>query len=336
MLTTFIFFALGGSGVNAQQVILSGSDLWSTPGGGQTTHSFADDPIPAGFFGEGSEPFDGTVVFTGLPFQDNPGLMPQGTNLLGTADTIVRRLEDMSLDRTGDTATTPIEIIALSLVSVEPINVTFDGEEMPFHVEVQLPFGAAQPQGEMSINHDIFEGGTFDAVLPVNANLFFVNASTGQFVGSRSTEIELTTRDQPWLFSPFFRDGTELVKITDPLQLGPGGNVNVPPTSPNFQVGVTNNPATGLSKCVLAIEEAERTRHGVLPAHHMAGPDTDGDGINNSCDNCPMTPNPLQEDANKDCTGDACRYMSNCLYFLSHSTVTRAWARNVPACRAYY
>ncbi|MCH8147772.1 MAG: hypothetical protein IH987_07225 [Planctomycetes bacterium] len=124
-----------------QQVILAGSDLWSTPGGGHSTHSFADAPIPAGFFGPGSEAFDGTVTFQGLPLNDNPGLAPMDVFDFGLNDTIVQRTDDMSLQQTGDMATTPIQIIALSLVSVERITIMINGQETLFLVEAQLPTG---------------------------------------------------------------------------------------------------------------------------------------------------------------------------------------------------
>ena len=114
---TVIWAMAGVTPAQAQMTIQAGSDLWSTPGGGQTSHSFADNPIPADFFGPGSDPFSGTVVLEGLPINDNPGLAPIDGFDLGMTDTIVQRLDDMSLQQTGDTATTQIQIVALSLQS---------------------------------------------------------------------------------------------------------------------------------------------------------------------------------------------------------------------------
>jgi hypothetical protein len=36
------------------------------------------------------------------------------------------------------------------------------------------------------------------------------------------------------------------------------------------------------------------------------GPDTDGDGIPDACDNCPLVFNPDQRDSNRNGIGDAC------------------------------
>lgn len=41
--------------------ITNGIDAWVTPGDGSSFASFADDPIPAGFFCAGSEPFTGVI-----------------------------------------------------------------------------------------------------------------------------------------------------------------------------------------------------------------------------------------------------------------------------------
>ncbi len=290
-----------------QQTILAGSDLWSTPGGGQSFQDFSSDPIPAGFFGDGSAAFDGVITFTGLPLMDNPGLAPRDGIDLGQADTIVQRLNDMSLQQTGDTAETSVQIVALSLVSVDPIEVTINGETTLWNVEAQLPMDVQQPVGLMQINHNNFDGGVFDATIPVIPDLWFcqeghadncVGMQVAQFPG---LQIELNAREVPWVFFP---DDSDLVQITDTVTLVSGATV--PPTSSNFHPGFVIDPATGLAKCVLSIEETLLLKHGVIAARLLAGPDTDGDGVTDGCDNCIHTCNPFQEDADHDCIGDAC------------------------------
>jgi YVTN family beta-propeller protein len=44
----------------------------------------------------------------------------------------------------------------------------------------------------------------------------------------------------------------------------------------------------------------------VWPAELDCGPDADGDGVGDDCDNCPDEPNPAQEDADADGVGDPC------------------------------
>jgi hypothetical protein len=43
------------------------------------------------------------------------------------------------------------------------------------------------------------------------------------------------------------------------------------------------------------------------------GTDTDGDGIDDNCDNCPTVPNPDQTDSDLDGYGDACELSSEAI-----------------------
>ena len=52
-------------------VIHKGVDIWMTVAGFAKT-SFADEPIPAGFFCKDSQPFTGVVVFKGGPLAVEP------------------------------------------------------------------------------------------------------------------------------------------------------------------------------------------------------------------------------------------------------------------------
>src|SRR6266852_1284881 len=97
----------------AAEPVRKGVDLWMTVAGRAQT-SFADEPIPAGFFCAGSQPFTGTVTFKGVPLAVTPAKSLTGI------DTVVRRLDDAVFDAKGE-ATTRIQLMALSLASIEPI-----------------------------------------------------------------------------------------------------------------------------------------------------------------------------------------------------------------------
>ncbi len=134
--------------------------------------TFAATPIPAGFFGPGSEPFTGRINFRGV------ALDPDNLN---NADTIVERLGDpvVSSDPVGATATVPIQIVELSLTSVAPFTVTYAGDEPElWRVDVDL---SAIPQqvGSLTATKTHPNGGTFDSVLPVQPRFTFTRLSDG-------------------------------------------------------------------------------------------------------------------------------------------------------------
>src|SRR5882757_11215040 len=77
----------GSPAFGADTTIHKGVDLWMTVAGFAQT-SFADQPIPAGFFCETSQAFTGMVKFKGAPLTVEPA------GSLGSIDTVVRRLDD--------------------------------------------------------------------------------------------------------------------------------------------------------------------------------------------------------------------------------------------------
>src|SRR3954453_21552529 len=89
-----ILALISGSPLWAGETIHNGVDLWMTVAGFAQT-SFADEPLPAGFFCAGSQPFTGTVKFKGVPF----AVAPAGS--LGGMDTAVRRLDDAAFNDKG-------------------------------------------------------------------------------------------------------------------------------------------------------------------------------------------------------------------------------------------
>ena len=100
------------------QDVQPGIDIWTTPGGGTT---FQEAAIPADFFDPGSDPLAGRIEFEGVPLPTlvGPPFSP--------TDTIVERLAPAVLPGPGTQDTIPIEIVALSLQSAQPITVTYSG-----------------------------------------------------------------------------------------------------------------------------------------------------------------------------------------------------------------
>src|SRR5215470_11082489 len=150
---------ISGVPVFAGEAIHNGVDLWMTVAGFAQT-SFADEPLPAGFFCESSQPFTGIVKFKGAPL----AVEPAGS--LGTIDTVVRRLDDAKFDAKGE-ATTRIQLMALSLVSTKPIE-TSCGK-----YDVAVGLTGKQPITTMRIFQADTTGGTYTAPLELNVKAVF-------------------------------------------------------------------------------------------------------------------------------------------------------------------
>jgi hypothetical protein len=145
----------------------AGFDSWQTLGSGATTYSFAHDPLPAGFFCAGSKAFTGVIKFEGVPLRTSP------KGILGTADTLIERLDDAVFDEKG-VGMTRIRVRALQLVS-DKIN-TFCGE---WTAVAQLSSGE-QPTSPMRMTRVNQYGGEFDADLWLNVDITFVRTSDGE------------------------------------------------------------------------------------------------------------------------------------------------------------
>jgi len=142
--------------------IQPGYDLWTTPPGGAIENfGSGAEPIPADFFGPGSDPFFGSVLFQGQPLETHNG---QPT---GSADTIVQRPGPANLPANGSTTTIPIEIVALSLTSIDPIVVTYNGGQNPTLFDVEVTLGPNPSNGSMTVTRNTSKGGTYDATINV-------------------------------------------------------------------------------------------------------------------------------------------------------------------------
>ncbi|HEX6898274.1 MAG TPA: hypothetical protein VF789_01110 [Thermoanaerobaculia bacterium] len=147
----------------AAEGIESGADLWHSVTG-YTFSSFTEDPIPAGFFCPSSKPFSGIIQLEGSPLATAPA------GALGDIDTIVRRLDKGVFNEKGE-ATTRIQLMALSLASVKPIE-TECGQ-----YDVTASLGGEQPVTEMKIVRTSDDGGFYVAPLELNVKVVFTPVS---------------------------------------------------------------------------------------------------------------------------------------------------------------
>lgn len=303
--------------------IYPGIDLFTTPAGGATFQDFAGDPIPVGFFGPNSDPFTGQIVLQGDPIAP--------ASPFGPSDTIVRRRNSGILPNPGDQVNIPIEIVALSLVSVQPITVTYNGGQNPEQWDVRVCLSSAGPQqvGMMNVQSSTCacgDGGTFTSMLPVLPRLTFTRTlpspatMTLDYVVAGKPPIQFQTLDGHWL--PADPGGMNLVTAPAGLSVdhdcdgGTAALADLPPST-NFFAGLradrcdaANCGPVAFYRKRMTHEQAAFAAHGVLPAQICSAGDLDGDSVCDDADNCPQQPNPLQLDQDGDGVGDGC---DNCI-----------------------
>ncbi len=175
------------------QKIAPGYDIWKTVGNGETFMDFAENPIPAGFFFEGSEAFTGRMDFVGVPLATQP------VNALQGADTIIERLDEAVFD--GLTARSRVRVKALSLTAAEPIEV--DGAKW----DVAVTLAEAQPITEIVYERIAENEGYFRADLVINMRFTFTHRvvkklvhtleRTVHFPQATDTPYRLTSPDSP-------------------------------------------------------------------------------------------------------------------------------------------
>ena len=227
---------IAGSPLLAAEVAHKGVDVWTTMAGFAKT-SFDQDPVPAGFFCEGSQPFAGRIVMKGVPLATRPA------HGLGSADTVVRRLDDAVFDGQGK-AVTRIRLEALSLASVEPIATSCGAYDVAVHLD------GAQPTTTMRIVKTNEYGGRYSAPLALNVRVVFTPVA-----GNPHDRRELTRRidlgpgsNSIWAF-------TRKPRYSGPILIDTNGDgrpdTRVPRAS-NFVAGLSPTPKAALASWIVS------------------------------------------------------------------------------------
>jgi hypothetical protein len=183
-------------------------DTWKTEPGGCQQFGVPDSPaIPAGFFETGSDAFMDEICLEGVPL----GPTPFGD--FGEADTLILRTQD-PFDRCDlpDTnpVVVPIEIVALSLKSVSPINVVVNPgmQQVAWDVVVDLS-AFPPPPGQLTATRDHCNGGMYSSILNVQPRFTFTKVGdpgevrvldTGDpILGINHTTFDASAMQSPWV-----------------------------------------------------------------------------------------------------------------------------------------
>jgi hypothetical protein len=161
---------------------------------------FAPVPLPADFFGPGSDPFDGGIPDdqTSLdPTPDCPGAAA-GTSIL------LARLDVAALPSVPSSDVIDTEIIAMSLVSSSPITVTYNGGLNPEQWNVEITPSPSTPStGTMTIRLEHSEGGTFDSDILLQPYFTFTRVSDAEvrtLDGAGVYQDLIAATNVPWVY----------------------------------------------------------------------------------------------------------------------------------------
>jgi hypothetical protein len=159
-----------GAGVDS---VPKGFDLFQTDPAQNIFRFTGQSAIPAGFFAPDSQAFEGSVNFGGDPL-----ITFQGGDV-GNADTVVERTADGVAGPNGTPGdAVPIELRALSLVGVTPIEVATGQTTQLWDVRATL--SPSRPStGSIRITRSAPNGGTFDSQITVYPMFTFTRLSDG-------------------------------------------------------------------------------------------------------------------------------------------------------------
>jgi hypothetical protein len=156
-LITATYAALIPAGPNYFETVPSGTSM-----------DFSRQYISRGFFGPGSDYFIGFIRLQGAPVDPVA---------LGTTDTIMQRLEDINISE-NERKVSPLALVVVSLVSVNPITVTYNGGHNAELWDVRVSLQPNQDQqGRMIIMQTSPDGGRYDTLQPARLMITFIRRS---------------------------------------------------------------------------------------------------------------------------------------------------------------
>lgn len=159
---------------------------WVTDG--RTTANFADCPIPAGFFGSGSDPVDNQdISLDGVPL----------TGQTGAIDTLVE-VDGVRCLQVGATKSMGTRIRGLHMEGT--VEVSFGGGVFFETWNLDVHSALNQNSGSMSVTLEDDFGGVHTSSLPVVARLVFTNPANGdvRVLEDPSCELHLDSPSTPW------------------------------------------------------------------------------------------------------------------------------------------
>jgi len=230
---------------SAGSAVPAGYDLFETDPPSTVFNFQGPGVIPAGFFAPGSEPFTGNVNFGGVPIGTFNGLDT------GDADTIVQRPQPAS----NPPQTVPIEIVALNLVSMQPIVVQVSGQAQEWSVQVGL--SPTKPsQGQAQIIPVGEQGGLMNSQLQVFPQFTFTRLSDGAVKTLNAANVPpqavtLQAQQVPW------------ARGCQPPALAVAGLNDL------FCPGLVVN---GVTQKRLTVEQSLLAQHGIYPAQPAGAP----------------------------------------------------------------
>ena len=188
-------------------------------------------PIPADYFGPGSDPFEGQVYMKGDPI--DPATSEASTIMQRSADPV------LPAEVPPASGTVELEIVELSLVSTDPITVTYMGGQDPEEWDVRVDLSdILAPMGSLTATKTHNNGGTFDSTLHVQPRFTFTKVGDPGDIRVLDTgfagiaPIAMNTNDAPFVHSV----SPHLAVFYDPAAQWVSGINEITPGDPSSQI----------------------------------------------------------------------------------------------------